>query len=285
MNTQNNIKIQRLLEKLPPFCKEYMFTDHEKSFKETTLMQHLFDVNSFLSFLSETVPRFLEREISSFTLDDLDSITKEEVQSFNKWSLKDHSYYTQKRRIISLTNFYEFYIKKGLLHQNYFITIHRPLMRNDEDTSSDYKLANYFIDCVKTGANLTKNKYTFHLKFRNRNMLLVLLCIKYGLKSKELIDLNMEDFDFDNQFFTIKRNNHDFQIFYDAEFLEYLNPYLEERVREYGVKDKSAFFLSISGGRMNLRSLQLLFKNYLTNAELSTYSMHILQDIYAKEWY
>jgi site-specific recombinase XerD len=141
------------------------------------------------------------------------------------------------------------------------------------------------LDAVETGTGLTKHEYSYWMKTKYRDKLILLILTTYGLRLSELQQLNLSSFNFDRGEFKIYRKRGKESLMpinrtITKAFEEYLNL---ERANEDSIdlEYKDALLLSLQKTRLTDRQIRQIVKKY-TSISLNTsrkkgYSPHKLR--------
>lgn len=141
------------------------------------------------------------------------------------------------------------------------------------------------LDAVADGEGLTKHEYSYWLKTKYRDKLILLLLTTYGLRLSELQQLNLSSFNFERGEFKIYRKRAKESLMpinrtITKAFEEYIDmerPNEDRIAAEY----KDALLLSLQGTRLTDRQIRQIVKKY-TSISLHTsrkkgYSPHKLR--------
>ena len=137
------------------------------------------------------------------------------------------------------------------------------------------------LDVVSNGTGLTKHELKYWEKTKYRDKAILLLFLTYGLRLKELVNLNLSSFHLKRKEFTIFRKR-------DKETQMPLNDTVETALKDYIELERhflnstdEALFLSLQGKRITSRAVRELVKKYtsivMQTSRKSAYSPHKLR--------
>jgi site-specific recombinase XerD len=142
------------------------------------------------------------------------------------------------------------------------------------------------LDIAKTGEGLSKKEKQFHKKNKDRDYLILLLFVTYGLRISELQQLNISSFNFSRLEFKIYRKRGKEAIMPISKTVEKaLHTYIDKG-RQDILKGKlnsqeDALFISLQGQRLTVRQIRDTVKKYTSIALQTTrnagYSPHKLR--------
>ena len=78
---RNVIKLRKILEDLPPFCKEY-FRGTETTTSILTRVNYAYDLRLFFEFLTKEVQEFKDRVPQQLTIEDLKNVEAVHLEMF-----------------------------------------------------------------------------------------------------------------------------------------------------------------------------------------------------------
>ena len=129
--------------------------------------------------------------------------------------------------------------------------------------------AGKLIDIVSTGKGMTDKELDFWRLTWQRDRLIILLFIIYGLRISELQSLNISSFNLNrNEFKIYRKRGKEVDMPLDEKVKKFLVEYLETERKSSKVleKDADALFLSRQGSRLTTRAIQNLIKKYTSIA-------------------
>ncbi|MCT4618766.1 MAG: tyrosine-type recombinase/integrase [Marinisporobacter sp.] len=192
------------------------------------------------------------------------------------------------RKKSSLTVLFKFLFRDELIKENItdgFNPIRLPKPQPDAIKKLEIDEVARMLDVVESGKGLTKKELIFWEKTKLRDKAILVLFVTYGLRLKELQQLNISSFNFSRGDFKIYRKrskevNMPLNNSVEKVILEYIQ---SERVSDDLVleKHKDALFLSLQKTRMTEKAIRQLVKKYSSLALGTTkengYSPHKLR--------
>jgi integrase/recombinase XerC len=189
---------------------------------------------------------------------DIEKITKYELAEYlgDIILVEDNAPSTRNRKLYSIRSFFKYLNKYELVNVNPALTIEaskteiraEPIYMKLED-------ARRYVEAVNRYESVNQK----------RDLAIVKLFLYAGLRVSELVNLNLENIDFEDgsvKFFGKGSKERTIPLHEDV--VEAIKKYLPERnnIKIKELKDKNALFLSRHGRRISVRSIQLLVKKY-----------------------
>jgi len=178
----------------------------------------------------------------------------------------DNSAVTRNRKLYSIRSFFKFLVKREYLDKNAALTIESSKTRTTaEPIYMKLEEAQKYIETINK-ANLLNQK---------RDLAIVKLFLYAGLRVSELVDLNLEDINYEDH--SIKfygKGNKERYVPLHSDILNAIKNYLPERntIKPNSKDAKKALFLSTRGNRISARSIQLFVKKYAKKAKIKNAS-------------
>lgn len=295
INVRNEVKLRKMMETLPAFCKQF-FIGIETTTESRTRLAYAYDIGCFFEYLHEVNPVCQRMEIKDFPLSLLDQITPmdiEEYLSYLKYYKKDGVEHTNdergiKRKLASLRSLYRYFYKNELIQNDPAIKVDMPKIHEKNIVRLDIDEVSRLLDEVESGENLTARQQKYHEKTKTRDLAILTLLLGTGIRVSECVGLDMEDLDFRNNGIKIHRKGGaEVVVYFGNEVREALLNYMVER-QKITAEDGSinALFLSMQNRRINVRSVENLVKKYsrlVTN--LKNITPHKLRSTYGTSLY
>ncbi len=281
VNVKNEVKLRRLLDELPAFCRQF-FIGIEATTASRTRLAYAYDIGCFFEYLQTVNPvcrKMPLREIPISILNEITPMDIEEYLSYLKYYEKDGVEYTNdergiKRKLASLRSFYRYYFKNELIEDDPAVKVDMPKIHEKNIIRLDIDEVARLLDEVDSGENLTARQQKYHDKTRVRDLAMLTLLLGTGIRVSECVGLDLMDVDFRNNGIKIHRKGGtETVVYFGEEVRSALISYYEER-QKITAKDGSvnALFLSMQNKRINVRSVENLVKKY---ARLVTSVKHI----------
>ena len=177
INVKNEVKLRKLLETLPPFCKQF-FIGIEATSSSRTKIAYAYDIGCFFDYLHATNPVCAKMDITDFPISILNEITPmdiEEYLSYLKYYEKDGTEHTNdegglKRKLSALRSFYHYYYKNGLIEDDPTVKVDMPKIHEKNIIRLDVDEVAKLLDEVESGENLTARQQQYHEKTKIRDL-------------------------------------------------------------------------------------------------------------------
>lgn len=230
------------------------FLEQKKHLSEYSIRNHKLDINKLIFFLNEN----LDQE---FNLDLVRKFISELRKNTSKTSI---------RRIISnIGTYFEYLIDQEKIEKNFFSEISPPKIGKKLPSIATTDEIDEMIHCIDKSKNLGK-----------RDHAIIEFIYSAGLRVSEVNNLNIQDIDLNqNQAVIFGKGSKYRSVIFSESTSKVLKDYLE--IRDNSKKEK-AFFLSNSGVRISIRSIQHIVKKYISLAGLNPkYHTHTLRHSFA----
>ncbi|MBO4861969.1 MAG: tyrosine-type recombinase/integrase [Firmicutes bacterium] len=267
-----------------------------------TRFSYLSDIRFFFNYLiNETEIKEKRKTIKEIQPEDLDGITSMDVNLYidycRRYKKTDKNgntvVYENKNSALShkkstVSVLFKYLYRDGLVSRNItdgFDPIRMPKAGEREIKALQDNEVMVMLDSVVTGEGLTEHEKKYWEKTKQRDKLILLLLVTYGLRLSELQQLNVSSFNFDRGEFKIYRKRGKESIMpvnntITEAFSDYVN--LERPKDDDLAEDqKDALLLSLQGKRLTDRQIRQIVKKY-TSVSLGTtresgYSPHKLR--------
>lgn len=295
INIKNEVKLRKLLENLPSFCKQF-FIGIEPTTASRTRLAYAYDIGCFFDYLHTVNPICQKMDITQIPLSILDEITPmdiEEYLSYLKFYEKDGVEHTNderglKRKLASLRSFYRYYYKNSLIENDPAVKVDMPKIHEQAITRLDVDEVANLLDEVESGEQLTERQQKYHEKTKIRDVAMLTLLLGTGIRVSECVGLDMEDVDFRNNGIKIHRKGGaEVVVYFGEEVRDALLAYMVERQKITAADGSTnALFLSMQNKRISVRAVENLVKKYsklVTN--LKHITPHKLRSTYGTSLY
>lgn len=286
-NSNSLQKCEELLTTLPYFCEGYIISTSRYN-KPLTQLAYLQRLSVFFEWLHENNPYFKKKNITDISIDDMGLLKKSDIEEFlyhidkygalTKEEIKD---YRAKDKIIiptkaatgnnyisALNSLYNYFLDNEYLEKSPVARIrHKKETKRPVIALDDYQ-KDKFIQTIDYGSEfMTKKQNEFREKTMIRDRTIVILMARTGIRVSELVGLDIDDIDFrKNRFSVIRKRGKEEFVYFDDEVKNCLEEWLFDRETYHPVDDERALFITNmgknKGGRMSVRSIQLLVKKY-----------------------
>ena len=267
-----------------------------------TRLSYLSDIRFFFTYLiNETELKEKRKTIKEIQPEDLDGITSVDVNIYIDYCRRykkvdkngntvvfenKNSALSHKKSTVSVL--FKYLYRDGLVSKNItdgFDPIRMPKAGEREIKALQDNEVMTMLDSVITGEGLTEHEKKYWEKTKQRDKLILLLLVTYGLRLSELQQLNVSSFNFDRGEFKIYRKR-------GKESIMPINNTITEAFTDYITKERpsdddlaeeqqDALLLSLQGTRLTDRQIRQIVKKY-TSVSLGTtresgYSPHKLR--------
>ncbi|QXM06037.1 tyrosine-type recombinase/integrase [Crassaminicella indica] len=300
---KENEIIEKCLEieaALPIFMQDF-FIYLKNSVALSTRLAYLQDIFFFCKYLTSETNLTKALKIKDITIEDFNSIKARDINRFlgdfcTRYTVKENNTVVimenhnraLARKKSSLTVLFKFLFRDELIKNNItdgFNPIRLPKPQPDAIKRLEIDEVAKMLDVVDTGNGLTEKELIYWEKTKLRDKAILVLFVTYGLRLKELQQLNISSFNFSRGDFKIYRKrgkevNMPLNKSVEKVILDYIQL---ERVSDDVVseKHKDALFLSLQKTRMTEKSIRQLVKKYSSIALGTTkengYSPHKLR--------
>ncbi len=290
-----------LEEKLPDFLFDY-FIYLKSAVSISTRQAYLYDLKFFLEYLVDHSALTKAKDIKDVSVDDFENLKARDINRYiagycphyetvtfgGKKIVIENNNKALSRKKSALAQMFKFLFRDGVLTSDIssgFNPIKLPKPQPDAIKRLEIEEVAKMMEAVSTGRGLTKSEYTYWEKTKYRDTAILVLFTTYGLRLKELWQLNMSSINFDRGEFTIYRKrgkevvmplNHSAK----KVLLDYIE--IERPVdNEIPEAEKDALFLSLQNKRLSERAIRNLVKKYtsisLKSSRRKGYSPHKLR--------
>lgn len=284
---ENDI-IQRCLKiesELPYFMRDY-FIFLKNSVSITTRYAYLNDIHFFCRYLINETRLTKSDTIKDITIEDFNCIKARDINRFIGDFCTRYLINTSKSTIImenhnralarkksSLVSLFKFLYRDEILSKN--ITdglnpIKLPKPQPDAIKRLEVDEVAIMIDAVEKGIGLTGKEKQYWEKTKLRDKAILLLFTTYGLRLKELQQLNISSFNFNRgEFMVYRKRGKEVMMPLNKSIEKVIKEYInEERASDEGIdsEHKDALFLSLQKKRMTKKSIRNLVKKYTSIA-------------------
>ena len=296
INVKNEVKLRKLLETLPPFCKQF-FIGIEATSSSRTKIAYAYDIGCFFDYLHATNPVCAKMDITDFPISILNEITPmdiEEYLSYLKYYEKDGTEHTNdegglKRKLSALRSFYHYYYKNGLIEDDPTVKVDMPKIHEKNIIRLDVDEVAKLLDEVESGENLTARQQQYHEKTKIRDLAMMTLLLGTGIRVSECVGLDIEDLDFrDNRIRIIRKGGKEEFVYFGAEVREALMNYIEDSRSKIIPKEghEHALFYSIQRRRISVQAVENLVTEYASQVTTFKHiTPHKLRSTYGTSLY
>lgn len=288
-------KCKEIQNNLPPFMQDYVIY-LKGAVSLATRQAYLLDIQFFLKYLIEETLLTKAQQIADITLQDLERLKARDVNEFlgdycrryykminEQMQIFENHNRSLSRKKSSISSLIKFLYRNEQISNDLtpgLNPIKLPKPQPDAIKRLHVNELEQLIDAVKSGSGLSEKERVFWDKTKLRDKAIILLFVTYGLRLKELVNLDLSSFNFKRREFVIFRKR-------DKESTMPLNQTIENTIQDYLKNERPTFstedalFLSLQGTRMTERAIRNLVKKYTAIAMDTTrkngYSPHKLR--------
>ncbi len=271
--------LQQFLTKLPDFVYDYIETAYTGD-SVNTQIGYSIDIKIFLEYLQ----KFKFREVEStedFTPAHMEQVTIRDLTSFAAYlreyetesvtpsgktvkHIRKNSAYGINRKLSGVRGLFSYLYKNDLISKNEtdkldFKKLHQK-MKKPLTTQETIRL----IDVIYNGENYYEGRdLAEYMRRKRRDIALFTAYLGTGCRVSELVNIDIDDVDFDTASFIVTRKGGEQQeIFMPVQVENEMFNYYGERKNAENVKDQKAFFISRLGRRMTVAGVEKILKNY-----------------------
>lgn len=271
VNIKNELKLRKLLKKLPEFCKHF-FIAIETTTSSRTRISYAYDLICFFDYLKNNNPLLKNTDITTLPISILDQIKPTDIEEYLYYLKvyekdgKAHSNQERglKRKLSSLRTFYKYFFNSEMIKTNPSVKVEMPKIHEKNIVRLDVDEVAILLDQVESGEDLTEKQKKFHEKTKVRDLAIMTLMLGTGIRVSECVGLDLDDVDFKNNGIKIHRKGgKEVVVYFGDEVRETLLSYLEERKNIVPMEGSTnAFFLSLQKKRIGVRSVENMVKKY-----------------------
>lgn len=286
-------QLEEMLMDMPVFVNDFFRRILRLSIN--TRIQYCYDLKLFLTFLTDNIDEFKGKEIRNLTYQDLNMITLDHIDQFMEYIM----YYetevpiknSNETRVIQRQNTEYGINRKMACLKSFFSNLYKISLSKDKDDPNkleknlspliklqepklkqryrmDYETIEKFLLAIKTGVGeegrLNESQFKYiKSNTQERDLCIISILAETGIRISELVNINIEDIDFNNkQIKVVRKGGREDYVYYN--FSEpFIKKYYEIRKEIVPQKGhEKAFFLSIQKRRITPRAVQLMIHKY-----------------------
>ncbi len=281
------IKEHQLIEKiiiiersLPDFMRDY-FIYLKNAVSLTSRYAYLVDVKFFCDYMVNASDLSKSTQLSEITLAEFQNLKARDINIFlgdyctryykdmnDSIVVYENSNRSLSRKKSALSSLFKFMFRNEQLPKNIvdgLNPIKLPKPQPDAIKRLYVEELDRLIHSVSTGKGMTPGELKYWEKTKYRDKAVLMLFVTYGLRLKELQELNISSFNFNRKEFVIFRKR-------GKESIMPLNQTVEKAITEYLQLERTqstedeALFLSLQKKRLSERSIRQMVKKYTSIA-------------------
>lgn len=292
---------EKIVSTLPDFARKYFDYIENLELSPLTRKQYAYDMKMFFTYL-ENSAGFKDVDMNILTAADvLDNLTLDDINEYLKsmrtYTVTDkngnqveklYSPAIRARRMSTLRSFYKHYYEIGEINNNLSTLIPVPKIPEKVINVLERDQVTRILDAVFDTEGMSEGEIKKNEKVRVRDYAILMLFFGTGIRVSELVGINAEDVDFYNCSIKVTRKGRDEDtVFFGSEVEDALTEYMERsRPLLSGGEDIDALFLSNRKKRMEVRTVEIMIKNYAKKAGLNVkVTPHTLRRTYGTNLY
>lgn len=297
-------KLQQILSELPDMVRGFV-RSIASSTTDLTRLAYVSDLRQFFFCLCERCAPFRGKKPSEVTCDDLMDVTLEHLEIFQEYLRRyerpdyegestDESIILMNqnisisRKLTSVRTFFKYLYKHDLISANITEKVQMPKRTEKPIIYLERDEIDRMYDAVNNGDGLSKRQKAYAKNTRIRDRAIIGMLIGTGIRSSELIGLDIDDIDLDNSSFMVTRKGNKQQILYfNDQVRDVLADYLVIRKEITPCEGSEyALFLSLQRKRLARMTLYDLVKKYAqVGAPLKQVSPHKMRSTFGTTLY
>lgn len=271
--------LREYTNQLPDFVSEYII-EYYTGESINTQIGYAIDIRVFFNYLKSEVLDGID-DLKSITVSHIDSLKVADLIRFKSY-LKEYeqeshtvtgkrvmrvyknSAYGINRKMSAVRGLFIYLYKTEQIKENItdkvdFAKLHQKIKKR-LTTQETFSL----LDVIYNGEKYYENRLlTEYQNKKERDIAIFTTYLGTGIRVSELINLNVEDLDFDTNSFIVTRKGGDQQeIYMPHQVKERLLEYLQHEEAIGRKRDKGILFLSRNGTRFTAAGIEKLLKNY-----------------------
>lgn len=310
-NQQFYVKLRNLLAELPWYIEEYI--DHRsRKLSPASLLNYVHDYKIFFQWI--ITEGLHNGPIKDVPLELLNKLTVQQVENFLNYLAfqLNNKPITVNRKLSALKSLFNYlqniaetpelepYISRNVMAKIEFndVTESMETIANKMEGKilhgDEYETFRLFVaDGYGQLHKDNKKLYNFHQFNRERDTAIISLILGSGLRLSEVVNLDIDDIDFNKCCVRVMRKGQKEQfVYFSKQALEDLKDYLAIRIERYRVeKNNKALFVSSPMGpkgtsrRLSARAIEKLVEKYATAFGKPSLSVHKLRHSFATRYH
>ena len=235
-------------------------------------LHYLKDIKNYSDLTTDSYSKDLE-EFNCFTNKDLLTVDKNNIKNYLKFLFdKNSSSKTVSRKISTLKSFYKYYKAKGKITINPASNIKYPKLDKNLPKFIPYNELENLITVSKEGT------------FSERNNLIIELMYATGVRVSELVNITLDDIDFQNKQINIcGKGSYERVVYYNTETDKAMNKYLTNLRKELlKGRENKYLILNKDGEKITTRGIAKIINNLINKVSIKIkVSPHTLRHTFA----
>ena len=280
------VDLTKILTKLPDFAFDYIEMAYDGE-SVNTQIGYSIDIKTFLEYLKRYKFKTIG-EIDEITPEMINEVTLRDLNGFKAYLQEYESEYTTatgkkvkrlrrnneygiNRKLSGIRGLFLYLYKNDYIDHNItdkldFKKLHQK-MKRPLTTQDVLNLIEVLYDGENFFDGRTRASY---LNRKQRDIALFTAYLGTGCRVSELVNLNINDVDFESSSFVVTRKGGDQQeIFMPIQVENEMLKYVEERLSDEGTKDNDPLFISRNGKRILPQTVEKNLKSYCRAAGIT----------------
>ena len=287
-----------MIKAMPAYVNDY-FLEREIRLSAMSIYSYANQLNIFFNFLHDNNSYLSSKKIKDISLKDLDALNDRDIVEFLHYlrnypvkrpdgsiHITECSPTTIQHYMVTLNTFWKYLYVRKMVSSNPVELITRAKLPKKEVVYLDKAEKYQLLDTVETGQGLTKKQQNYHNKNVERDLAIIQVFLSTGIRVSELVGMDLNDINLTKCSINVFRKGGNFdRVYFSDTACEYLKAYLKVRDKYNPDKKETAVFLNRDGGRIGVRSVQLMVKKYITAAvptQAERITPHKLRSTYAE---
>jgi len=283
MSTKS-MQLSNILSELPDFVFDFIKKYYDGD-SINTQIAYATDIRTYLRFLQKQ-PQFSHiKNLEDFTPEHLEAVDLNLMLDYKVYLERYENTYTtstgkQKtviitnsrkgivRKLCTLRSLYSYLFKSDSIEKDITRKLDLPKIHHRPKKPLTVLETINVIDVLYKGEKYFRGReLALYKKKRQRDIAIFVTILGTGIRVSELVNLDIDDIDFDNSSFVVLRKGGDYQeIPMPVQVENEIYLYLQERLKITDAKDKNALFLSNRKTRITVSSVEKMIKKYCNTA-------------------
>lgn len=276
-NEKNVVKIREICQELPESATRF-FLGIQLRTTPLTRLNYAYDLRIFFDYLSK-IKYQGKIAVTDIAMSDIDALKSDDIELFldylSSYEFDGKSYVcgekAKSRKLSTLRTFFKYFFRKNELKSDVAAKVDMPKLHDGAIIRLDVDEIVRILDTAQDGTDLTEKQKQFNRKTAKRDVAILTLFLGTGIRISELVGVDINDIDFNtNAFIVTRKGGNKSTLYFSSEVAAALLDYLKWRESEIAegsdlgekMKGNSALFLSLRGGRITVRAVELLVKKY-----------------------
>lgn len=228
----------------------------QKNYSEHTILSYVNDLYYLYEFVKKDLVKVTEEDIRDYL--ELLNLKKEQVTSI-------------RRKISTFKSFYKFLYKNGIIDKKDY-----PLLKIAYP-KQEKKLPKfiYYNDLLEIIDEASKNKDGI------RDKLIIEMLYATGMRVSELVNVKLNDIDFNNRRIIVCGKGNKERIVYYGEYAEKV---LKEYLESHQISDDKYIFVNSKGEKITDRGIRYIIDNIMKKLSVKTHvTPHVLRHTFATD--